>query len=144
NELKSLMGQELGVSGWVEITQRQVDEFAAATGDRQWIHCDLERAKRESPYGRTIAHGFLTLSLGPALMAEALAVSGVRWVVNYGINRVRFPAPAPVGCRLRMRLKLVGVRDSQDGVQATLQQTFEVDGETKPACVAETILRLYA
>lgn len=143
-ELKSLIGQELGVSPWVTITQQQVDQFAAATGDRQWIHCDPDRATRESPYGRSIAHGFLTLSLGPALMSEVLALTTIRWAVNYGVNRVRFPAPVPVGCRLRLRLSLLAVRDTGDGVQATFQQTFEADGETKPACVAETILRLYA
>lgn len=141
--LKGLIGQELGVSSWVEITQQQVDQFADATGDRQWIHCDPVRAARESPYGHSIAHGFLTLSLGPALMSEILTVPGIRWAVNYGVNRVRFPGPAPVGCRLRLHLKLVGIRDSPGGAQVTFQQSFEVEDQPKPACVAETILRLY-
>ena len=142
-ELRTLIGQELGVSDWREVTQSQVDQFAAATGDHQWIHCDPERAARESPYGRTIAHGFLTLSLGPAMLAEILALAGLRWAVNYGTNRVRFPAPTPVGSRLRMRLKLLELSDIPDGAQAAFQQTFEVEGQPKPVCVAEAILRLY-
>lgn len=143
-ELSGLVDRELGVSEWREITQQQLDQFAAATGDRQWIHCDPVRAAAESPYGRCIAHGFFTLSLGPMLMAEVLTISGIRWAVNYGVNRVRFPSPVPVGCRLRLRLKLLEVRESEGGVQATFQQTFEVEGQAKPACVAEAILRLYA
>ncbi|MGE0610497.1 MAG: MaoC family dehydratase, partial [Pirellulales bacterium] len=142
-ELKALAGQELGVSNWLEVTQQRIDQFAEATGDRQWIHCDPERAARESPYGSTIAHGFLTLSLGPALFGEIFEIRGLKWAVNYGVNRVRFPAPVAAGVKLRLRLHLLEVSDLSGAAQVTLRQTFEVKGQTKPACVAEAVLRLY-
>jgi acyl dehydratase len=143
DELRTLVGQELGVSDWIEVSQSQIDAFAEATGDRQWIHCDRERSRRESLYGTTIAHGFLTLSLGPALAMSVFRVEGVQWVVNYGVNRVRFPAPVRSGSRLRLRLALVGVEDFVGGLQVTVKQTFEVEGQDKPVCVAEAVLRLY-
>ena len=143
DELRSLVGTEIGVSDWLDVRQEQVESFAAATGDRQWIHCDVDRAKRESPYGTTIAHGFLTLSLGPALAEKILTVQGVKLAVNYGVDRVRFPSPVRVGSRLRMRLGLLAVRDIPGGLQATFKQTFEVEGQPKPACVVEALLRLY-
>ena len=142
-ELRELVGQELGLSDWVEVAQRQVDAFAAATGDRQWIHCDAERARRESPYGEPIAHGFLTLSLGPALVGQIVEVQGVGRIVNYGLNRVRFPAAVRVGRRVRLRLELLQLEDVPDGVQMTCRQTFEIEGESKPACVAEAVWRMY-
>lgn len=142
-ELRSLVGQELGTSDWLEITQQRVQQFADATGDQQWIHCDPARAVQESPFGAAIAHGFLTLSLGPALMEQLLEIGGLRLAVNYGVNRVRFPNCVRVGSRLRMRLMLQGIEDVEGGVQATFRQTIEVEGETKPACVAESVLRFY-
>lgn len=141
-ELRPLVGQELGVGEWVEVTQDQVQRFADATGDRQWIHCDPQRAGRESPYGTTIAHGLLTLSLGPALVGGIVEFAGVRLVVNYGLNRVRFPAAVRVGRRVRLRLSLLQLEDVPDGVQLTMAQIIEVEGETKPACVAECVWRL--
>lgn len=143
-ELKGLVGQVIGASGWVEITQEQVQQFADATGDHQWIHCDPERARRESPYGETVAHGFLTLSLGPALAQQIFTVEGVRMGVNYGLNRVRFPNAVRVGSRVRMTSQLVDLKeDSQGGVTVTYKQTFEVEGEDKPCCVADMMARLY-
>lgn len=142
-ELRTLVGQELGLGDWVEVSQQQVEAFAAATGDRQWIHCDAERARRESPYGGPIAHGFLTLSLGPALAEQIVEVQGVGRIVNYGLNRVRFPAAVRVGRRVRLRLELLQLEDAPDGVQMTCRQTFEIEGESKPACVAEAVWRLY-
>lgn len=143
DELRSLVGQELGTSDWVEITQQQIDAFADATGDHQWVHCDPERAARESPYGTTIAHGFLTLSLCPALAAQIFSIEGLRMGVNYGLNRVRFPNAVKVGSRVRMTSQLTELKEVTGGVQATYKQTFEVEGESKPACVAETVARLF-
>ena len=142
-ELKSLVGQRIGTSDWIEITQDRVQQFADATGDYQWIHCDPERAKLESPYGVAIAHGFLTLSLAPALAQQISVFEGLKLGVNYGLNRVRFPAPVKVGCRVRMSSDLIDLKDVPGGVQVTYKQTFEVEGETKPACVAETMARIY-
>lgn len=142
-DMRSLVGQELGVSDWLTITQDRVLAFAEATEDRQWIHCDPQRAARESPFGAAIAHGFLTLSLGPALMEQVLAIGDVSLAVNFGTNRVRFPNCVRVGSRLRMRLLLQSVEEVAGGIQATFQQTFEVEGESKPACVAEAVLRFY-
>lgn len=142
-ELRSLVGQELGSSDWVEITQQQIDAFADATGDHQWVHCDPERAARESPYGMTIAHGFLTLSLCPALAAQIFSIEGLRMGVNYGLNRVRFPNAVKVGSRVRMTSQLTELKEVTGGVQATYKQSFEVEGESKPACVAETVARLF-
>jgi acyl dehydratase len=142
-ELKGLIGQEVAVSEWVEITQERVNLFADATGDHQWIHLDVERSRKESPYGGTVAHGFLTLSLLPMLMASAIRMSDVRMGVNYGLNKVRFPAPVPVGSRVRGRMTLVSVEDIPGGAQMTWQVTMEREGGDKPVCVAESISRRY-
>ncbi|OGB22841.1 MAG: dehydratase [Burkholderiales bacterium RIFCSPLOWO2_02_FULL_57_36] len=142
-ELKNLVGEEVAVSDWVEITQERVNLFAEATGDHQWIHLDVERSREESPYGGTVAHGFLTLSLLPLLMASAIRMSDVKMGVNYGLNKVRFPAPVPVGSRLRGRMTLLSVEDIPDGAQMTWKVTMEREGGEKPVCVAETISRRY-
>jgi acyl dehydratase len=142
-ELKGLIGQEVAVSEWVEITQERVNLFADATGDHQWIHLDVERSRKESPYGGTVAHGFLTLSLLPMLMASAIRMSDVRMGVNYGLNKVRFPAPVPVGSRVRGRMMLMAVEDIPGGAQMTWQVTMEREGSDKPVCVAESISRRY-
>jgi acyl dehydratase len=141
--LKELIGQEVAVSDWVEVTQERVQQFADATGDHQWIHLDVERSKRESPYGGTIAHGFLTLSLLPMLMASAVTMKDVRMGVNYGLNKVRFPAPVPVGSRVRGRMKLLSVEDIEGGAQVVWQVTMEREGGEKPVCIAESITRRY-
>jgi acyl dehydratase len=143
-ELKGLVEQEVAVSDWLEISQQRVQQFAEATGDHQWIHLDVERSRAESPYGGTIAHGFLTLSLLPMMMASALQMSDVKMGVNYGLNRVRFPAPVPVGSRLRARIKLLAVEDIPGGAQLTWQITIEREGADKPVCVAESITRRYS
>ncbi|HEY4318102.1 MAG TPA: MaoC family dehydratase [Herbaspirillum sp.] len=142
-QLQQLVGSEVAVSDWLAVEQRQVDQFAEATGDRQWIHVDVERSKRELPYGGTVAHGFLTLALLPRFFSESIRMSGVRMLVNYGLNRVRFPAPLPVGCRVRGRLKLLALADIPGGVEMTWEVTVEREGESKPVCVAETIFRRY-
>ena len=139
-EMAGAVGTELGVSGWVEVTQARIDAFAEATGDRQWIHVDPERARRESPYGATVAHGYLTLSMLPVFITDVIRLDGVRQSVNYGSNRVRFPAPVPAGSRLRGRIRLLAA-DPMDGgaLRATLQTTVEIEGSERPACVAETM-----
>jgi acyl dehydratase len=142
-ELKSLVGQEVSVSEWVEITQERVQLFADATGDHQWIHLDVERSRKESPYGGTIAHGFLTLSLLPMLMHRAVAMPFFKMGVNYGLNKVRFPAPVPVGRQVRGRMTLMSVEDIPGGVQIIWQVTMECEGGDKPVCVAESITRRY-
>jgi len=146
-ELKELIGQETGVSDWLEITQERVNQFADATGDHQYIHVDPERAS-QTFFGGTIAHGYLTLALLPALggmKSEGVQVQlGGRMGVNYGTNKVRFPAPVKVGKRIRMRSKLLAVEEiGNQAVQTTYQQTIEIEGEDKPACVAETLGRTY-
>ena len=143
DDLKAKVGEELGASGWYAVTQARVDAFADASGDHQWIHVDPERAKA-TPFGGTIAHGLLTLSLGPQLGAEIFAIDNVDFALNYGFGRVRFPAPVPVGSRLRMRATLAAVDGVQGGVQITVTQTFEVEGAAKPVCVAESLVRVYA
>jgi len=140
DELKALVGQDLGSSDWLEITQDRVNQFADATGDHQWIHVDPERAK-DGPFGGTIAHGYLTMSLGPVLLPQVVVVSGFSLAVNYGMNKVRFPSPVPVGSKLRLSATLMDVEDIPGGVQTTYRLTFEVDGAPKPACVAEAIYR---
>lgn len=140
--LAGRVGGHLGHSGWRQITQEQVNGFADATGDHQWIHVDEERA-RNGPFGRTIAHGYLTLSLVPTLLWEVLDVDGASAVINYGVNRVRFPTPVPVGARVRLGVELLGVEEVEGGVQATLLGTVEVEGSEKPGCVAEILLRYY-
>jgi acyl dehydratase len=142
-ELKALVGQEVAVSDWVEITQERVNQFAEATGDHQWIHLDLERCKRESPFGGPIAHGFLTLSLLPMLMQNSVRMTDVRMGVNYGLNKVRFPAPVPVGSKVRSRTTVLSVQDIEGGAQVTWQVTIEREGGDKPVCVAESISRRY-
>jgi acyl dehydratase len=142
-ELRTLVGQRLGTSDWFEITQERVNAFAAGTDDFQWIHCDPERAKAESPYGTTVAHGFLTLSLCISLSQKIYTIEGLKMVLNYGLNRVRFPSPVPVGSRVRMTTDLMEIKESRGSVQAVCKQTFEVEGANRPACVAETIVRLF-
>jgi acyl dehydratase len=141
-ELKAKVGEELGVSEWQDVSQADIDAFAHATGDYQWIHVDADRAK-DTPFGGTIAHGLYTLSLGPKLSYELFAVEGVAFGLNYGYDRVRFPAPLPVGARVRMRATLSSVDDIPGGVQTKITQTFEVEGGEKPVCVAESIARIY-
>ena len=142
-ELKALVGQEVAVSDWVEINQERVNQFAEATGDHQWIHLDVERCKRESPFGGPIAHGFLTLSLLPMLMQNSVRMTDVRMGVNYGLNKVRFPAPVPVGSKVRSRTTVLSVEDIEGGAQVTWQVTIEREGGEKPVCVAESISRRY-
>jgi acyl dehydratase len=138
-ELPSLVGQELGVSDWVTIDQDRIDKFADATGDHQWIHIDIERAKREMPGGKTIAHGYLTLSLIPWLAGGFLKIEGVTRGINYGSNKVRFTNMVPVDSRVRARSKLLSVEPRGGGMQLTSEITIEIEGEKRPACVAETI-----
>jgi acyl dehydratase len=142
DELKSLVGQELGVSDWHEVTQEKVDAFADATGDHQFIHVDPEKAA-QTPFGGTIAHGLYTLSIGPQFSYDMYNISGVAFGVNYGYEKVRFPAPVPVGSRVRMRAALSKVDDVAGGLQITITQTFEVEGGEKPVCVAESLSRVY-
>ncbi len=143
DELKQAEGQDLGTSDWHEVTQAAIDAFADVTGDHQWIHVDVERAK-ETPFGGTIAHGYYTLSLAPRLMDAIFALEGFAFAVNYGLNKVRFPAPLPVGSRVRMNAKLTGLDEIPGGAQMTVTVTFEREGEEKPVCVAETLARVYA
>ena len=143
-EIEASAGQEIGTSDWVQVTQARVNQFADATGDHQWIHVDPDRAK-DGPFGRTIGHGYLTLSLAPWLMSEVLQVTGMAMGLNYGLNKLRFPNPVPVGSKLRMGAQVAGVDDvGGGGVQATIDLTFELEGETKPACVAQAVYRYYA
>lgn len=142
-ELKSLIGQELGVSDWHLVTQEEINKFADATHDHQWIHVDPERAKKESPFGGPIAHGYYTLALAPYLVSQALTVTGVRMGVNYGLNTLRFTAPVRIGKRLRVRVAVNSVGDVTAGVQVAMGLTYEVEGESKPACVAEVVYRYY-
>jgi acyl dehydratase len=142
-ELKKLVGQEVAVSDWIEISQERVNLFAEATGDRQWIHLDVERSRKESPYGGTIAHGFLTLSMLPLVMGSTIRMLDVKMSVNYGLNKVRFPAPVPAGSRVRGRITLLSVEDIPGGAQMIWNVTMEREGGDKPVCVAETISRRY-
>lgn len=143
DDLKGYVGKRLGTSDWFDVTQERVDAFADATGDRQWIHCDPARAAKESPYGTTIAHGFFTLSLCIQLTETSFRVDGVTMIVNYGLNRVRFPMPVKVGSRLRMNSDLLELKDAAQGFQAVFKHSFEVEGIPRPACVAESVLRLF-
>jgi acyl dehydratase len=140
--LREAAGTDLGHSGWVLVDQARVNEFADATGDHQWIHVDPERAA-QGPFGGTIAHGYLTLSLVVPLMSDLLRVEGVRMGINYGLNRVRFPAPLPVGSRVRAHGEVLSVEEVTGGVQVTSRVTVEREGGDKPVCVAETVVRLY-
>ena len=147
SQLTAQVGREVHVSDWIEVDQARIDAFAAATGDFQWIHTDPERAARESPWKSTVAHGFLTLSLLPLLRGVAeggeARYPGVRRVVNYGLNRVRFTNAVLAGSRVRGRARLVAVEPFKGGLQVTEEFTVEIDGSSRPACVAESIARLY-
>ena len=143
DELTALAGTDLGRTGWVEVTQERVNTFAAGTGDHQWIHVDTGRAAA-GPFGGTIAHGYLTLSMIVPLFDELLQVGGVSMGINYGLNKVRFPAPVPVGSRIRLAAALGAVEDAGvNAVQVVADFTIEIDGVTKPACVAQAIYRYY-
>ena len=142
-DLESRVGEEVGISPWVEIAQERIDLFAKATEDFQWIHVDAKRAK-DSPFGGTIAHGFLTLSMLPKLSVSTFEYSDRKMGVNYGLNKVRFPAPVPSGSRLRGHFKLVGYEPLEGGAQITVQVTMEREGSDKPVCIAESIGRRYA
>lgn len=144
DELRQMVGDELAVTDWLEVTQERIDQFAQATGDHQWIHVDVERARSESPYGTTIAHGFLTLSLLSCLMSQAVTFSGgLKLAINYGLNRVRFPAPVPAGSLLRARVVLGSIEEIPGGLQATWGITVEREGADKPVCVADWLVRYY-
>ena len=145
-DLRAQVGQETFVGDWVTVDQERVNQFADATGDHQWIHVDVERARRESPYEAPIAHGFLTLSMLPMLTAgggKAPTYPGVKLTVNYGLNRVRFPSPVVVGSRVRARSTLEEVTEVRGGLQVVRVVTIDVEGVDKPACVAESVSRLY-
>jgi acyl dehydratase len=142
-ELPSLKGQQLGVSEWFEVTQDRVNTFADATDDHQWIHVDTERAAAESPFGGPIGHGFLTLSLFVPMWSQILHVTDVTMGVNYGLNKVRFPAPVPVGSNLRLGAAVAGAEDVAGGVQVMLDLTFETEGSSKPCCVAQVVYRYF-
>jgi acyl dehydratase len=141
-ELQAMVGREIGLSDWTTIDQSRIDRFAETTGDRQWIHVDPARAAN-GPFGSTIAHGFLTLSLLPALTANAFEIADVRMGVNYGLNRVRFTAPVPCGSRVRGRFVLREYLPIEGGAQFTIEATVELEGSSKPACVAETLSRRF-
>ncbi len=142
-QLKALVGQEVAVSEWVVIDQQRVNLFADATDDHQWIHVDLERSKTESPFGGPIAHGFLTLSMLSGLFERTVRMVDATMVVNYGLNKVRFPAPVPVGSRIRARLTLAKLEEIEGGAQLEWNVVVEREGGTKPVCVAELVLRRY-
>jgi acyl dehydratase len=142
DDLRSKVGEVLGTSESVTISQDQVNRFADATGDHQWIHVDIERAKA-GPFGGPIAHGYLTLSLAPMLMEQVLVLKGFSMGVNYGCNKVRFPSPVPVGSTVAMTAKLLSVEDIAGGAQYVVELTFQVEGASKPSCVAECIYRAY-
>ncbi|WP_290652401.1 MaoC family dehydratase [Aquisalimonas sp.] len=140
DELKTLGGRDLGVSDWVTVDQDRINAFAQATGDHQWIHLDEERARRESPYGTTIAHGFLTISLLPLLARQLLEIRGVSARINYGLNKLRFTGPVPAGSRVRLRQGLKAISERDDGsVQMIAEVVIEVEGQDKPACIAESV-----
>lgn len=142
DELKSLIGEHLGYSPYVNVTQEQVNLFAEATGDHQWIHVDVERATA-GPFGAPIAHGYLTLSMGPMLYPQVVQITGFSMGVNYGANKIRFMSPVKVGSNLRLGVRLMEVTDIPGGIQSTMEFTFECEGVDKPSCVAEIIFRSY-
>jgi acyl dehydratase len=142
-KLAEFIGKELGVSQWYLVTQQQIQQFADATGDHQWIHLDPERAQRDSPFGATIAHGFLTLAMIGGMMREAVEIRDTRMIVNYGLNRARFPAPVRVNSRIRARFLLLELKDIPAGVEAVFTVTIECEDAAKPCCVAEWVLRFY-
>ena len=141
-DLEPFVGQHLGHSDWLEITQERINQFADATGDHQWIHIDPERAKH-GPFGACIAHGYLTLSLVNIFLPHIVDVRGIRMGVNYGVDKVRFPAPVRVGARIRGGAELIKVEDVKGGVQATMRVTVDIEGSDRPACVVDTISRYY-
>jgi acyl dehydratase len=144
DSLKGYVGKEIGVSDWLTITQERIAQFAEATEDRQWIHLDRERAERESPYGTTIAHGFLTLSLISRFMKDVIQVrGGTGMTVNYGLNRVRFPSPLRAGSKIRARVTLLSVKEVPGAYETSFSVTIESEGSEKPCCVAESIVRYY-
>lgn len=142
-ELKGLLGQEVAVTDWFSVSQERINLFAEATGDHQWIHLDTERARKESPFGTTIAHGFLTLSLLPMILQSAVSMPASKMSVNYGLNKVRFPSPVPSGSRVRGRITLQEMGDIEGGYQIGWLVTVECEGGDKPVCVAELLARLY-
>jgi acyl dehydratase len=142
DELKQAAGEELGVSDWHRITQADIDAFADVTGDHQWIHVDPERAK-DTPFGGTIAHGYLTLSLAPRFNEQIMKLEGFAMAINYGLNKVRFPAIVPVDSNVRMRAKLAELSEISGGAQMITELTFEREGGDKPVCVAESVVRVY-
>jgi acyl dehydratase len=142
-ELKASAGKEIAVTEWLEITQERINQFADATGDRQWIHIDPARAQRESPYKSTIAHGFLTLSLLTQFLQGAMQLTDLRMAINYGLNRVRFPSAVRAGSRIRARIVLQSIRDVEDATEAIFSVTIESQGSEKPCCVAEWLARYY-
>ena len=142
-QLKERVGQEIAVGDWLEMTQDRINQFADATGDRQWIHVDPARAAAESPFKTTIAHGFLSLSLVSVMLRSAITITGVRMAINYGLNRVRFATPVPAGSKVRGRFTLAAVEEIGGSTQATWAITVEREGEQKPACVAEWLVRYY-
>jgi acyl dehydratase len=144
SDLKPFLGREIGVGPWLAITQDRIDQFASATEDRQWIHLDAGRARRESPYGATIAHGFLTLSLLSHLVKQVVEIRGAKLAVNYGLNRVRFPEAVRVGSNIRARVSLASFQESPTAVDLTFHVTVEIDGRDKPACVADWLVRYYS
>jgi acyl dehydratase len=141
-ELRKAEGDVLGTSDWHQVTQDEVDTFADVTGDHQWIHVDVERA-RQTPFGGTIAHGYFTLSLAPRFADQIMRLDGFAFALNYGLNKVRFPAPLPVGQKVRMTSRLAKLDDIPGGAQITFENTFEVEGGEKPVCVAESVARVY-
>lgn len=143
DELRQFSGREIAVTDWLEITRHRIRQFADATGDHQWIHVDPVRARRESPYGTTIAHGFLTLSMLSEFIRSVVQLGDIRMAINYGLNRVRFPAPVRAGSRIRARIALQSMRDLDDTVEALFLVTVEVENSDKPCCVAESIARYY-
>jgi acyl dehydratase len=142
DDLRAQVGQELGVSDWLQVDQAQIDRFADATGDHQWIHVDPQRAA-QGPFRTTIAHGYLTLSLLPAMLATSFSIADSGMGINYGLNRVRFPAPVPVGSRLRARVRLLDFESIAGGAQLALEVTMEREGHDKPVCVAQAVVRRY-
>jgi acyl dehydratase len=142
-DMKALVGQEVAVSPWFDITQERINRFADATGDHQWIHTDVERARRESPFGGTIGHGFMTIALIPAMLESAVTLEDVKMGINYGLNKVRLPAPVPAGSRVRARLTIRRIDDIEGGAQVEWGVVVEREGGDKPVCVAEVLMRRY-
>jgi acyl dehydratase len=142
-ELRALIGLEVAVSDWLAVPQGRIDSFAVATDDHQWIHLDAARCEQESPFAKPVAHGFLTLSLIPALFANAITLTGAKMVLNYGLNKVRFPAPVPVDSRVRARMTLAALEAVEGAVQLTWNVVIECEGASRPVCVAEMLMRRY-